>query len=77
MRLQGYGLAETNSITTSNTGKGYLAHRTSCGRPVLNVEVCIAKPGPGGAMATLPRGEGPEAIGEICIRGPTLMAGAW
>ncbi len=73
--LQGYGLAETNSITTSNTGLGYLSHRTSCGRPVLNVEVCITRPGVGVATEVLPRGSGPESIGEICIRGPTLMAG--
>ena len=66
--LQGYGLCETNSITTSNSGEGYKAHPMSCGRPVLNVDVGIY--GPDGAR--LPTDE----VGEIWIRGPTVMRGA-
>ena len=60
----------SNTVTT-----GYLTHRTSCGRPVLNVDVCIAQFAPDGGLVPLPRGDGPECVGEICISGPTLMAG--
>ena len=64
---QGFGMTETNAITTLNSAATYLAKPSSCGRPVLNVDVAIFsdddKPLPAGS------------VGEVVIRGPTIMKG--
>ncbi|MEX2470327.1 MAG: class I adenylate-forming enzyme family protein [Pseudohongiellaceae bacterium] len=66
----GYGLTETNAIGAIITGKFYEARPNSTGRPSPPVtEVRIA----GDDGEALPGGE----IGEICIRGPSLMKGYW
>ena len=66
----GYGLTETNAIGAIITGKFYEARPSSTGRPTPPVtEVRIADESG--------RELGPDQIGEICIKGPTVMKGYW
>ena len=65
-----YGLTETASVATSNTGNDYRTHSDSVGRPAPTVEIEVIDPD--GARA--PTG----ATGEIWLRGPTIMRrGYW
>ncbi len=64
-----YGLTETSSVATVNSGADAVAKPDSVGTPVPTVELQIV--GPTGEP--LPMGE----TGEVCIRGPILMAGYW
>lgn len=65
-----YGLTETASVATANTGDDYFSHPGSCGRPVPTVELRIMDPD----GRALPLGE----TGEIALRGPTVMRrGYW
>ena len=65
----GYGLTETSSVTTMNSGIDYLLRPDSVGRavPVVDVQVVddLGKP--------LPVGE----VGELWIRGPNIVKGYW
>lgn len=66
----GYGLTETNAIGAIISGKFYEAKPNSTGRPtppVTSVRI-IDEQG-----AALPDG----GIGEICIKGPTIMKAYW
>merc|ERR1712086_123761 len=64
---QGYGLTETMAFGTANTGTDYLAHPTSCGRPLpFLVELKILEPETGKEMAEGERGE-------VCIRSVFIM----
>ncbi len=66
----GYGLTETNAIGAIITGKFYIARPNSTGRPTPPVtEVKIVDE----SGITLDQ----EQVGEICIKGPTLMKGYW
>ena len=65
--LQGFGMTETNAITTLNSAANYVARPSSCGRAVLNVDVAIF----GDDDAPVATG----AVGEVVIRGPTVMRG--
>ena len=59
--LEGYGLSEAAPIVSCNTLTNYTLG--SVGKPLPGVEVTIRAPdGPG------------EAVGEICVRGPNVMA---
>jgi long-chain acyl-CoA synthetase len=67
---QGYGLTETSSLATSNTGSSYLAKPGSCGRAIPGVQIEIwgdedEKPLPIGMM------------GRIMIRGANLFREYW
>jgi long-chain acyl-CoA synthetase len=72
-----YGLTETSSVATINGGAEARERPDSVGRPMPVVELKIIDP----TIATedivgaddLPAG----TTGEICIRGPILMAGYW
>ncbi|HKA93726.1 MAG TPA: class I adenylate-forming enzyme family protein, partial [Acidimicrobiia bacterium] len=65
-----YGLTETASVATSNTGDDYRAHPDSVGRPAPTVEIEVVDPD----GAPVPTG----ATGEIWLRGPTIMRrGYW
>jgi long-chain acyl-CoA synthetase len=65
-----YGLTETASVATSNTGDDYRAHPDSVGRPAPTVEIEVMDPD----GAPVPTG----ATGEIWLRGPTIMRrGYW
>jgi len=67
---QGYGLTETNAIGATITGKFYLSKPESTGRPSPPVTQVQIKDESGNI---LPAGE----IGEICIKGATIMKGYW
>ena len=58
-------MTESNAITTLNSAASYLAKPASCGRPAFNVQIRIADDD----INELAVG----SIGEILIRGPTLM----
>ena len=64
---EGYGCTETSGLISSQPKTA--RRMGSVGKPVTGVEVRIE--GPDGAV--LPAGED----GEICVRGPVLMAGYW
>jgi long-chain acyl-CoA synthetase len=65
----GYGLTETSSITSMNTGEDYVLHPDSVGVPVPVCEVKVVDE----RGATLPA----EEIGELWIRGPNVVKGYW
>ncbi len=65
----GYGLTETSSVTTMNSGDDYLTHPDSVGTPV---PICDLK-------TVDPAGEelGAGEVGELWIRGPNVVKGYW
>lgn len=66
----GYGLTETNAIGAIISGEFYRARPNSTGRPTPPItEVKIVDENDN----TLENGE----VGEICIKGPTVMKGYW
>ena len=65
----GYGLTETSSVTTMNSGIDYLRKPDSVGRPVAVVDVQVVDED----GRALPVGE----IGELLIRGPNVVKGYW
>lgn len=66
----GYGLTETNAIGAIISGKFYQARPNSTGRPTPPVTaVKIVDENDNELPA--------EGIGEICIKGPTVMKGYW
>ena len=66
----GYGLTETNAIGATITGAFYLAKPESTGRPTQPVTEIRIEDENGNI---LPNGQ----IGEICIKGATVMKGYW
>ena len=66
----GYGLTETNAIGALISGPFYQARPNSTGRPTVPVTSVIIVDTEGNALAD---GE----VGEICIKGPTVMKGYW
>jgi long-chain acyl-CoA synthetase len=65
----GYGLTETSSVTTYNSGEDYVRKPDSVGVPVAVCDVKIVDP----QGREQPVGE----IGEIWIRGPNVVKGYW
>jgi long-chain acyl-CoA synthetase len=65
----GYGLTETSSVTSMNSGDDYVRKPESCGPPVPVCEVRIVAPD--GSEA--PTGE----PGELWIKGPNVVRGYW
>jgi acyl-CoA synthetase (AMP-forming)/AMP-acid ligase II len=66
----GYGLTETNAIGAIISGPFYLARPNSTGRPTPPVTTVRIVDEAGNE---LPAG----GIGEVCIKGPTVMHGYW
>jgi long-chain acyl-CoA synthetase len=66
--IEGYGLSETSPVATTNlvTLKGFTG---TIGLPMPNTEIAIRNDD----GSPVPIGE----AGEICIRGPQVMAGYW
>ncbi|MGH9172241.1 MAG: class I adenylate-forming enzyme family protein [Acidimicrobiales bacterium] len=65
----GYGLTETSSVTSMNTGADYVARPDSCGPPVPVCDVKVV-------------GEDGEPVpvgmtGELWIKGPNVVRGYW
>lgn len=65
----GYGLTETSSVTTLNSGADYQRHPDSVGVPVPVVDVQVVDE----LGEPLPVGE----TGELWIRGPNVVKGYW
>jgi long-chain acyl-CoA synthetase len=66
--VEGYGLSETSPVATSNRVDS-TSFSGTIGVPIPSTEVCIRDDN----GRDLPMG----ATGEICIRGPQVMAGYW
>jgi long-chain acyl-CoA synthetase len=65
----GYGLTETSSVTTMNTGQHYIDKPDSVGPPVPVVELKVVDE----EGSELP----PGATGELWIKGPNIVKGYW
>jgi long-chain acyl-CoA synthetase len=66
-----YGLTESSSVATVNSGPDFLARPDSVGRAMPVVEVKIV--GEGGPGVPVPSG----GLGEVWIKGPIIMPGYW
>lgn len=66
----GYGLTETNAIGGIITGKFYEANPRSTGRPTPPVTSVKVVDSDGNSLEN-------GQVGEICIKGPTVMRGYW
>ena len=66
----GYGLTETNAIGAIISGKFYEAKPHSTGRPTPPVSAVKITDDDGKEL-------GPNKVGEICIKGPSVMKGYW
>ncbi len=64
-----YGLTESSSVATVNTGEGARTKPSSVGPPVPTVEIQVID-ADGQPQAT-------GDVGEICIKGPIIMKGYW
>jgi long-chain acyl-CoA synthetase len=73
----GYGLTETSSVTSMNTGPDYVAKPASVGPPVPVSDVAIVPEDYDGdePADTLPRS--PDVRGELWIKGPQVVRGYW
>jgi long-chain acyl-CoA synthetase len=73
----GYGLTETSSVTSMNSGGDYIAKPESVGPPVPVTDVAIVPEDYPGAEPdeTLPRG--PDVRGELWVKGPQVVRGYW
>ena len=65
----GYGLTETSSVTSMNSGEDYVRKPESCGPPVPICDVRVVAAD--GTQA--PTGE----LGELWIKGPNVVKGYW
>lgn len=66
----GYGLTETNAIGAIISGKFYASRPNSTGRPTPPLTSVQIVDEAGKVL-------GPGEVGEICIKGPTVMKGYW
>jgi long-chain acyl-CoA synthetase len=73
----GYGLTETSSVTSMNSGGDYVAKPDSVGPPVPVCDVAVVPEDFAGAAPddTIPRG--PDVRGELWIKGPNVVRGYW
>jgi long-chain acyl-CoA synthetase len=65
----GYGLTETSSVTSMNSGDDYVRKPASCGPPVPICDVRVV--GPEGEDMPL------DEPGELWIKGPNIVRGYW
>ncbi|MFC7388070.1 class I adenylate-forming enzyme family protein [Sphaerisporangium rhizosphaerae] len=65
----GYGMTETTALAIYNSGPTYLAKPDSIGLPLAVCDVRVSDP----LGNELPPGE----VGELCMRGPNVIAGYW
>ena len=66
----GYGLTETNAIGAIISGKFYISKPHSTGRPTPPISEVKIFDDAGNELD-------PNEVGEICIKGPTVMKGYW
>ncbi|MHB8440322.1 MAG: class I adenylate-forming enzyme family protein [Acidimicrobiales bacterium] len=73
----GYGLTETSSVTTMNSGDDYVARPDSVGPPVPVVDVAVVPESFEGDEPSADLPTGPEVLGELWIKGPNVVRGYW
>jgi steroid-24-oyl-CoA synthetase len=73
----GYGLTETSSVTTMNTGDDYVRKPDSVGPPVPVVELAVVAEGYGLEEPGDDVDRGPDVRGELWIKGPNVVRGYW
>ncbi|HMK99712.1 MAG TPA: AMP-binding protein, partial [Acidimicrobiales bacterium] len=73
----GYGLTETSSVTTMNSGDDYVGKPESVGPPVPVVDVAVVPEGFAGDEPTDDLPTGPQVVGELWIKGPNVVRGYW
>jgi long-chain acyl-CoA synthetase len=71
----GYGLTETSSVTTMNSGDDYVHKPGSVGPPVPVCDVCVVPDGFAGQEPTDDLPTGPDVTGELWIKGPNVVRG--
>ncbi|HVT42161.1 MAG TPA: class I adenylate-forming enzyme family protein [Acidimicrobiales bacterium] len=73
----GYGLTETSSVTSMNSGGDYIAKPDSVGPPVPVCDVAIVAEDYVGAEPDPATAPGPDERGELWIKGPNVVRGYW
>jgi len=73
----GYGLTETSSVTTMNSGDDYVRKPDSVGPPVPVCDVAVVPEGYDGEEPGADLPAGPEVVGELWIKGPNVVRGYW
>jgi steroid-24-oyl-CoA synthetase len=73
----GYGLTETSSVTSMNSGGDYVAKPDSVGPAVPVCDVAIVAEGYAGAEPDPAAPAGPDVRGELWIKGPNVVRGYW
>jgi long-chain acyl-CoA synthetase len=73
----GYGLTETSSITSMNSGGDYIAKPDSVGPPVPVTDVAIVPETFSGDEPDDTIARGPDVQGELWIKGPQVVRGYW
>jgi long-chain acyl-CoA synthetase len=73
----GYGLTETSSVTSMNSGGDYIAKPASVGPPVPVTDVAVVPEEFTGDEPddTIPKG--PDVRGELWVKGPQVVRGYW
>ena len=73
----GYGLTETSAGVCFNIGVDYVSRPDSCGPVVPVCEAAIVPEGFEGLEPPHDRPRGPHALGELWIKGPSVVRGYW
>ena len=73
----GYGLTETSSVTSMNSGGDYVAKPDSVGPPVPVCDVAVLPEDFGGQEPDASVARGPDVRGELWIKGPNVVRGYW
>jgi long-chain acyl-CoA synthetase len=73
----GYGLTETSSVTTMNSGDDYVRKPDSVGPAVPICDLRVVPDGFAGAEPTDDLPAGPDVTGELWIKGPNVVRGYW
>ncbi|HAM00808.1 MAG TPA: fatty acid--CoA ligase [Acidimicrobiaceae bacterium] len=73
----GYGLTETSSVTTMNSGDDYVRKPDSVGPAVPVCDVRVVPEGFAGDEPADDLPSGPEVTGELWIKGPNVVRGYW
>jgi long-chain acyl-CoA synthetase len=73
----GYGLTETSSVTTMNSGDDYVRKPDSVGPAVPVCDVRVVPEGFDGAEPGDDLPSGSEVTGELWIKGPNVVRGYW
>ncbi|MHB8682417.1 MAG: class I adenylate-forming enzyme family protein [Acidimicrobiales bacterium] len=73
----GYGLTETSSVTTMNSGDDYVRKPDSVGPPVPVVDVAVVPDGFEGDEPTADLLGATDVVGELWIKGPNVVRGYW